>query len=148
MHPDRRRDLRRSGRDLRSAGLAERYERTLRFACIVEPADPPEHQLAERRRLHRRIEWLRRGGRAHIATLVALPVTESDIQALYVQHGYFLFRRCLTFMADEASAQDAVQEIFVRALQSASTFRGAFRCFPERRKTRTEVTEFTEGLTP
>jgi hypothetical protein len=26
-------------------------------------------------------------------------------------------------------------------------FRGAFRCFPERRKPRTEVTEFTEGLT-
>jgi RNA polymerase sigma factor (sigma-70 family) len=55
---------------------------------------------------------------------VALPVTEADIRALYLQHGYFLFRRCLTFMADEASAQDAVQEIFVRALQSASTFRG------------------------
>jgi hypothetical protein len=30
----------------------------------------------------------------------------------------------------------------------ADTFGDAFRCFPERRKTRTEVTEFTEGLPP
>src|SRR6202795_4226018 len=29
----------------------------------------------------------------------------------------------------------------------ASTFHGGFRCFPGRRRTRTEVTVFTEGLT-
>jgi RNA polymerase sigma-70 factor (ECF subfamily) len=51
-------------------------------------------------------------------------VTEADIQALYVQYGYFLFRRCLTFVTDEATAQDAVQEVFVRALQSGAGFRG------------------------
>jgi RNA polymerase sigma factor (sigma-70 family) len=56
--------------------------------------------------------------------VVAVPVTEADIQGLYMQYGYFLFRRCLTFMTDEASAQDAVQEVFVKALQSASGFRG------------------------
>jgi RNA polymerase sigma-70 factor (ECF subfamily) len=53
-----------------------------------------------------------------------MPVTEADIQALYVQYGYFLFRRCLTFVADDATAQDAVQEVFVRALQSGAGFRG------------------------
>jgi len=53
-----------------------------------------------------------------------MPVTEADIQALYVQYGYFLFRRCLTFVADEATAQDAVQEVFVRALQNGAGFRG------------------------
>jgi RNA polymerase sigma-70 factor (ECF subfamily) len=57
--------------------------------------------------------------------LVAVPVTEVDVRALYVQYGYLLFRRCLTFMGDEATAQDAVQEVFVRAMQSADGFRGA-----------------------
>ena len=52
-----------------------------------------------------------------------MPVTEGDIEALYVKYGYFIFRRCLAFMSDEASAQDAVQEVFVRALQNASAFR-------------------------
>jgi RNA polymerase sigma factor (sigma-70 family) len=56
--------------------------------------------------------------------VVAMPVTEADVQALYVKYGYFLFRRCLAFVSDEATAQDAVQEVFVRALQSASEFRG------------------------
>lgn len=51
-------------------------------------------------------------------------MTEADIQALYVRYGYFLFRRCLAFMGDEATAQDAVQEVFVRALQNAAGFRG------------------------
>jgi RNA polymerase sigma-70 factor (ECF subfamily) len=51
-------------------------------------------------------------------------MTEAEIAALYVEHGYFLFRRCLAFMGDEASAQDAVQEVFVRALRSGGEFRG------------------------
>jgi RNA polymerase sigma-70 factor (ECF subfamily) len=51
-------------------------------------------------------------------------MTEADIQTLYVRYGYFLFRRCLTYLADEASAQDAVQEVFVRVLKSAGDFRG------------------------
>jgi RNA polymerase sigma-70 factor (ECF subfamily) len=56
--------------------------------------------------------------------MVAVPLAEVDVQALYVKYGYLLFRRCLTFMGDEATAQDAVQEVFVRALQSADGFRG------------------------
>jgi RNA polymerase sigma-70 factor (ECF subfamily) len=51
-------------------------------------------------------------------------MSEADIQSLYVRYGYFLFRRCLTYVADEATAQDAVQEVFVRVLQSAAAFRG------------------------
>jgi RNA polymerase sigma-70 factor (ECF subfamily) len=52
-------------------------------------------------------------------------MTEVDVEALYVRYGYLLFRRCLTFMGDEATAQDVVQEVFVRAMQSADGFRGA-----------------------
>jgi len=51
-------------------------------------------------------------------------MTEVDVQGLYVKYGYLLFRRCLTYMGDEATAQDAVQEVFVRAMQSADGFRG------------------------
>ena len=51
-------------------------------------------------------------------------MTEADIHSLYVKYGYFLFRRCLTYVGDEATAQDAVQEVFVRAMQAAGGFRG------------------------
>jgi RNA polymerase sigma-70 factor (ECF subfamily) len=51
-------------------------------------------------------------------------MTEAEVEALYVQHGYFLFRRCLAYMGDEASAQDAVQEVFVRAMRGGAEFRG------------------------
>src|SRR3954471_10093039 len=51
-------------------------------------------------------------------------MTEADLMELYRQHGYFLFRRALAFLGHEAAAQDAVQDVFVRALRSAGNFRG------------------------
>jgi RNA polymerase sigma-70 factor (ECF subfamily) len=51
-------------------------------------------------------------------------MTEAEILDQYRRHGYFLFRRCLAFLADEGAAQDAVQEVFVRALRAGARFRG------------------------
>lgn len=43
---------------------------------------------------------------------------------LYRDYGYVVFRRCLAYLGDTSSAQDAVQEVFVRALRAAPGFRG------------------------
>src|SRR4051812_35710340 len=51
-------------------------------------------------------------------------MTEAELMELYRQHGYFLFRRALAFLGHEAAAQDAVQDVFVRALRAAKSFRG------------------------
>ena len=51
-------------------------------------------------------------------------MTEADVAKLYAEYGYFLFRRCYAYLGDAASAHDAVQEVFVRALCNAHTFRG------------------------
>jgi RNA polymerase sigma factor (sigma-70 family) len=51
-------------------------------------------------------------------------MTQTEVAALYSQHGYALFRRCLALLGDEAAAQDAVHEVFVRAMRGAEGFRG------------------------
>jgi RNA polymerase sigma-70 factor (ECF subfamily) len=51
-------------------------------------------------------------------------MTEAEMARLYVDYGYVLFRRCLTYLGDETAAQDAVQEVFVRALGATNSFRG------------------------
>jgi RNA polymerase sigma-70 factor (ECF subfamily) len=43
---------------------------------------------------------------------------------LFSEYGYFLFRRCLAYLGDPAAANDAVQEVFVRALSHAGQYRG------------------------
>lgn len=43
---------------------------------------------------------------------------------LYRDYGYVVFRRCLAYLGDTSSAQDGVQEVFVRALRAAAEFRG------------------------
>lgn len=53
-----------------------------------------------------------------------LRMTEADVAKLYADYGYFLFRRCHAYLGDPASAHDAVQEVFVRALGNAHSFRG------------------------
>jgi RNA polymerase sigma-70 factor (ECF subfamily) len=50
-------------------------------------------------------------------------LTEDDVARLYAAYGYILFRRCLAYLRDEAAAQDAVQEVFVRALRGLEGFR-------------------------
>jgi len=51
-------------------------------------------------------------------------MTEAEVATLYADYGYFLFRRCYAFLGDSATAHDAVQEVFVRALSHAQAFRG------------------------
>ena len=51
-------------------------------------------------------------------------MTEAEVADLYGRYGYVLFRRCLAYLGEEAAAQDAVQEVFVRALRSLGGFRG------------------------
>lgn len=53
-----------------------------------------------------------------------LRMTEAEVAKLYADYGYFLFRRCHAYLGDAASAHDAVQEVFVRAIGNAHTFRG------------------------
>lgn len=50
-------------------------------------------------------------------------LTEDDVARLYAAYGYILFRRCRAYLRDEAAAQDAVQEVFVRALRGIDGFR-------------------------
>jgi RNA polymerase sigma-70 factor (ECF subfamily) len=50
-------------------------------------------------------------------------MTEAELSRLFSEYGYVLFRRCLLYLGDEAGAQDAVQDVFVRALRSTETFR-------------------------
>jgi RNA polymerase sigma-70 factor (ECF subfamily) len=106
------------------AGVAERHERALLVVRRGGFARTQIDQLARRRRLYAHLDFLRRRRRTPAPRLVAMPVTEADIHALYLEYGYFLFRRCLAFMGDEETAHDALQEVFVRALQGAADFRG------------------------
>lgn len=51
-------------------------------------------------------------------------MTEDEVARLYRDYGYVVFRRCLAYLGDSSSAQDAVQEVFVRALRAEPGFRG------------------------
>jgi RNA polymerase sigma-70 factor (ECF subfamily) len=51
-------------------------------------------------------------------------MTEDELARLYVEHGYSLFRRCTAYLGSASRAQDALQEVFVRALRAAPQFRG------------------------
>jgi RNA polymerase sigma factor (sigma-70 family) len=51
-------------------------------------------------------------------------MTEDDLVRMYTDLGYVLHRRCLAYLGEPSAAQDAVQEIFVRAMAGASAFRG------------------------
>jgi RNA polymerase sigma-70 factor (ECF subfamily) len=51
-------------------------------------------------------------------------MTEAEVAQLYSEYGYFLFRRCFAYLGDAAAADDAVQEVFVRALRGAAEYRG------------------------
>ncbi len=51
-------------------------------------------------------------------------MTEDEVARLYRDYGYAIFRRCLVYLGDPIGAQDAVQDVFVRALVAAAGFRG------------------------
>lgn len=42
----------------------------------------------------------------------------------YADYGYIVFRRCVAYLGERAAAEDALQEVFVRALASAGSYRG------------------------
>jgi RNA polymerase sigma factor (sigma-70 family) len=50
-------------------------------------------------------------------------MTEDEVTALYRNYGYVVFRRCVVYLGEPSAAQDAVQEVFVRALRAAADFR-------------------------
>ena len=50
-----------------------------------------------------------------------------QIAELHRRYGPLVLRRCRTLVKDEASAEDAVQEVFVRVLENIDQFRGEAR---------------------
>jgi len=46
-----------------------------------------------------------------------------EIQRLYEQYGHVVFGRCLRILGDPADAEEALQEVFLRALRSREGFR-------------------------
>jgi RNA polymerase sigma-70 factor (ECF subfamily) len=48
----------------------------------------------------------------------------SEVEALYRRYGPSILRRARTLLRNEASARDALQEVFVRLLRSEPDFRG------------------------
>lgn len=47
------------------------------------------------------------------------------LQELYEKHAAAVYGRCRYLLRDEAEAKDALQDVFVKALQSLAEFRGA-----------------------
>ena len=62
--------------------------------------------------------------------MLAIPIhgseflSEAELERLIAQYGDGLLRMCLLYLKDYASAEDAVQETFLRAYKSYSTFEG------------------------
>jgi RNA polymerase sigma-70 factor (ECF subfamily) len=48
---------------------------------------------------------------------------DRELAALYERCGFALYRRCLAYLGNEAEAQDAVQEVFARAIEAAPRYR-------------------------
>jgi len=46
------------------------------------------------------------------------------IEDLYDRYAHLLYRRCLALLGNPADAEDALQEVFVRAMRAADSFRG------------------------
>lgn len=46
------------------------------------------------------------------------------IEELYDQYAHLVYRRCLALLGNPAEAEDALQEVFIRALKALDTFRG------------------------
>jgi RNA polymerase sigma-70 factor (ECF subfamily) len=51
-------------------------------------------------------------------------MNEEDVARWYADYGYIVLRRCLAYLRDLPTAEDAVQEVFVRALDNVAAFRG------------------------
>jgi RNA polymerase sigma-70 factor (ECF subfamily) len=87
---------------------------------------------------------------------------QADVSALYAKYGFFLRRRCRTILRNDAQAEDALQEAFVKVLRSGNALatvdeplRWLYRivdrcCFDVLRKRRGSVESSSddEGETP
>jgi len=51
------------------------------------------------------------------------PMGDRELAVLYERCGFALYRRCLAYLGTEAEAQDAVQEVFARAIEAAPRYR-------------------------
>jgi RNA polymerase sigma-70 factor (ECF subfamily) len=51
-------------------------------------------------------------------------MSEDELATLFRSYGYVVFRRCIVYLGEPSAAQDAVQEVFVRALRAAPGVHG------------------------
>lgn len=80
----------------------------------------------------------------------------AELATLYVRYGFLLRRRCRMILGDEASAEDALQDVFVKVLDSPDALRQAenplawlyrvvdHACFDQLRKRRHRRSELLE----
>ena len=47
-----------------------------------------------------------------------------DLRTLYERYGHAVHRRCQYLLRDDDDARDAMHEVFIKAMQSAATYRG------------------------
>jgi len=57
--------------------------------------------------------------------LVNRSLRSEEVSALYAKYGFFLLRRCRTILRDEALADDALQEAFVKVMRGGGSIREA-----------------------
>lgn len=53
-----------------------------------------------------------------------MPIDDAELRDLYVRFGFAVHRRCLRLLGSEAEADDAIQEVFMRARRYGDGFRG------------------------
>jgi RNA polymerase sigma-70 factor (ECF subfamily) len=54
-------------------------------------------------------------------------MSRDDVAALYQRYGFFLLRRCRLILRDEAAANDALQETFVKLMTHGATMQDTQR---------------------
>jgi RNA polymerase sigma factor (sigma-70 family) len=57
-------------------------------------------------------------------------ITRSNVDDLYRRYGHVVFRRCRALLGHEEEAQDAMQEVFIRALKYGRGFRRGKKPLP------------------
>jgi RNA polymerase sigma-70 factor, ECF subfamily len=57
--------------------------------------------------------------------LVDRSLGSEEVSALYAKYGFFLRRRCRTILRDDALADDALQEAFVKVMRAGASIREA-----------------------
>ena len=52
-------------------------------------------------------------------------MTEDDVATLYREYGYLVFRRCVAYLGNPATAHEVLQDVFVRVLRTRSDAQAA-----------------------